>query len=57
MLGLNGIYGDLLRIYIVTLRRGHIRLTDREDELVWQKYPIDSYTPKVGYIALNINPL
>jgi hypothetical protein len=27
---------------------------DREDELVWQFYPHGSYTPKLGYIQLNI---
>jgi hypothetical protein len=56
-LGLNGVYADLLRNYILALRRGHIRLTDREDELVWQKDPLGSYTPKSGYIALNIDPI
>jgi hypothetical protein len=51
------IYVDLMRSYIATLRRGHISLIDREDELVWQKYPLGFYTPKEGYIALNINSL
>jgi ribonuclease HI len=57
LLGLNGIHADLMRNYIVALRRGHIRLTDRDDELVWKKDPIGFYTPKAGYIALNIDPL
>jgi hypothetical protein len=26
-----------------------------EDELVWKKDPLGSYTPKFGYIALNID--
>ena len=33
-LGLNGMHVDLMRTYIVALRRGHIIFTDREDELV-----------------------
>jgi hypothetical protein len=33
-LGLNDVYADLLGNYILVLRRGHIRLPDREDELV-----------------------
>jgi len=56
-LGLNGDYVDLLGNYISSLRNGHIILPDREDELVWQKEPLGSYTPKFGYIALNIDPI
>jgi hypothetical protein len=57
LLGLNGIHAYLMTTYIVALRRGHIRITDKEDELVWKKDPIGFYTPKAGYIALNIDPL
>jgi hypothetical protein len=41
--------------YILDLRPRHIRLIDREDELVWKKVLHGVYTPKLGYIALNIN--
>jgi hypothetical protein len=43
-----------LQTNIATLKRSHIRLTNREDELVWKKDPLGYYTPKAGYIALNI---
>jgi hypothetical protein len=56
-LGLNGASANLLETYISSLRRGHIRLSDKEDELVWKKDPLGSYTPKSGYIALNIDPI
>lgn len=57
LLGIVGIQAESLTNYIAALKRSHIRLTDREDELVWQKDPIGFYTPKSGYIALNINPM
>jgi hypothetical protein len=40
--------------YIKTLRTSHIRITEREDEIVWKKQPHMVYTPKMGYISLNI---
>jgi len=46
-----------MRKCIVALRRGHIRLKDREDELVWKKDPIGFYTLKSSYKAMNIDPL
>jgi len=36
---------------------GHIRFMDRDDKLVWKKAPHGVYTPKLGYIALNIDLL
>jgi hypothetical protein len=40
--------------YIDALKRSHIRFTNIEDELVWKKNSTGLYTPKVGYIALNL---
>jgi hypothetical protein len=37
------------------LQSSHIRITDREDELVWQHAPHGHYTPKLGYIHLNLD--
>jgi hypothetical protein len=41
--------------YIDALKRSHIKLTNREDELVWKKNPTGLYTPKAGYISLNLS--
>jgi hypothetical protein len=41
--------------YIRALKLSHIRLTDREDELVWAVDPFGIYSPKVGYIQLNLD--
>jgi hypothetical protein len=35
--------------YIRALKLGHIRITEREDELVWKHNPHGIYTPKAGY--------
>jgi hypothetical protein len=43
--------------YIFSLQRGHIRLLDKDDELVWKKSPHGVYSPKLGYIALNVDLL
>jgi hypothetical protein len=56
-LGLNGNNVVLLENYISALRSGHIRLSDMEDELVWKKNHLGSYTPKFGYITLNMELL
>jgi hypothetical protein len=32
----------------------YIGIIDGDDELVWQKAPHGIYTPKLGYIALNV---
>jgi hypothetical protein len=53
--GLFGALATQYNNYITTLQVGHIRLTDREDELVWKKDPSGTYTPKLGYIALNLD--
>ena len=36
---------------------GHITFMDRDDKPVWKKAPHGVYTPKLGYIALNIDLL
>jgi hypothetical protein len=53
--GLIGALATQYKNYITTLQVGHIRLIDREDELVWQKDPSGTYTPKLGYIALSMD--
>jgi hypothetical protein len=50
-------YADLMRSYIVALRRGHIRLTDREDELVWQKRSHRLLYSKSGIHSIEYRPL
>jgi hypothetical protein len=52
--GLEGNQALLWNNYTRALRLGHIRIIDRDDELVWQKAPHGIYTPKLGYIALNV---
>jgi hypothetical protein len=54
-LGISGAPELHYRNYIKALQLGHIRLSDREDELVWQKDPTGAYTPKLGYIALSLD--
>jgi hypothetical protein len=41
--------------YTRALKLAHIRLKDQEDELVWVADPFGIYTPKVGYIHLNMD--
>lgn len=41
--------------YIRNLSYSHIRLTNRCDELIWEHHPSGRYTPKHGYIQLNVN--
>jgi hypothetical protein len=41
--------------YIIALKLVHIRIVDRKDELVWKYAPHGVYTPKLGYIQLNID--
>jgi hypothetical protein len=36
------------------LKTAHIRIVDRDDELIWKHAPLGIYTPKLGYIQLNI---
>ena len=50
-----GLSGDLQMewdAYIRALKLAHIRLTTREDGLVWDSHPSGHYTPKAGYIKL-----
>lgn len=49
--------GDLSRFWeecVSTLRRQHIRLSDSEDVLIWDKAPNDRYSPKAGYLAISV---
>lgn len=41
--------------YIRALKSSHIRITEREDETVWKHVVHGVYTPKLGYIYLNID--
>jgi hypothetical protein len=54
ILGIEGEDNRLMEEYIYSLRTSHIRLRDREDELVWIHTPSSTYTPKEGYIQLSI---
>ena len=40
--------------YIRQLRVSNVRLTNRDDKLVWDYHPSGCYTPKHGYIQLNV---
>ena len=40
--------------YLRQLRVSNIRLTNREDQLDWDHHPSGCYTPKYGYIQLNV---
>jgi hypothetical protein len=54
-LGLHDPLSEPWNIYIFSLQSSHIRITEEEDELVWKKSPLGNYTPKLGYISLNID--
>jgi len=56
-MGLTGNCVVLYENYIAALQRGHIHILDMEDELFWKKYPLGYYTPKYGYVSLNIDLL
>ena len=38
--------------YTLALQSSHIRITNREDELIWEKAQLGKYTPKIGYQQL-----
>jgi len=40
--------------YVSALKATHVRIVDKEDELVWKHVQHDRYTLKMGYIQLNI---
>ena len=40
--------------FIRQLRVTNVRLTNRDDKLVWDYHPSGCYTPKHGYIQLNV---
>lgn len=54
LMGLNEVYTETWNEYINALKIDHIRITEREDELVWQGTPNGAYTPKLGYTMLNV---
>jgi hypothetical protein len=41
--------------YTRALKLAHIILVDREDEMVWDFDPFGAYTPKMGYVHLNLD--
>ena len=40
--------------FIRQLRASNVRLNNREDKLIWDYHPSGCYTPKHGYIQLNV---
>ena len=38
--------------YTLALQSSHIWITNREDELIWEKAQLRKYTPKIGYQQL-----
>ena len=38
--------------YTLALQSSHIWITNREDELIWEKAQLGKYTPKCGYQQL-----
>jgi hypothetical protein len=42
-----------LELFIHGLKIAHIRLSDSEDELIWDPAPSGSYSPKLGYLKCN----
>lgn len=49
------VFMDSWNNYIRALNVEHIQLTDRDDELVWNVSPIGVYSPKVGYVFINVD--
>lgn len=56
-MGLEAVEALLWDRYIKALGRENIRLTKRDDEFLWDGDLRGVYTPKVGYVQLNIDPL
>lgn len=54
-LGLEDKYMEVSNSYLDSLKEGRIGLSDKEDELVWTCSPFDAYTPKLGYIHMNMD--
>jgi hypothetical protein len=52
-LGLNEEEKLELERYIFNLKSSQIRLTDCEDELIWDLAPSGIYSPKLGYLKYN----
>ena len=49
--------GDLSRVwtnFIDSLQRAHVRISEREDELIWDLDPASVYNPKVGYTFISV---
>lgn len=57
MLGLLGFLIEEWNWYLHGLKLAHIRLTTREDEIVWDLHTTGIYTPKVGYVQLSLDRL
>jgi hypothetical protein len=54
-LGLDNVEVIELERYINMLKISQIRLKDCEDELIWDTTPSGIYTPKLGYLKLNLD--
>jgi hypothetical protein len=50
-------HSEFWNIYIFSLQSCQIRIIEEEDKLVWNKSPLGKYTPKLGYISINIDLL
>ena len=49
--------GDMTLVwsdFIYSLRRAHVRLSDCEDEFIWDMDPTGGYNPKVVYIFISV---
>jgi hypothetical protein len=55
-LGLNDTDTINWNLYLGAFGRANIRLSEREDELIWEGDPRGLYTPKAGYNILNSDP-
>jgi hypothetical protein len=55
-LGLNDTDTVNWNLYLRAFGRANIRLSEREDELIWEGDPGGLYTPKAGYNILNSDP-
>eukprot|EP01018_Ginkgo_biloba_P039380 Gb_12932 [translate_table: standard] len=43
--------------FVARLEASHVRISEKEDMLVWAKSPLGVYNPKAGYLALNARAL
>jgi hypothetical protein len=55
--GLEGDMAESWRAYINGLKTYHVRITIREDELIWKHSPFGVYTLKEGYTLINVEKM